>query len=587
MAETPKPTPEELRRTVGIDAPEEAKSKVEKIKLASHGLRGEIATDIDNPEKGDVSGDSLQLLKHFGMYQQDDRDLRIERKRAGLDKDFSFMVRTKVPGGRLTADQWLVMDECADAFAKGSIRLTTRQTIQFHGIGKDRLRGLSRALNEKLLTSYGACGDVVRNVMSCPVIDLDPRPEWAGRDVFGELSRQISDRTLPRTNAFYDIFIDGEKDNTGVPTFELRSEAEDLYGTSFMPRKFKIGITIPQDNCVDIYTQDLGLVAIVEGGLVRGYNVLVGGGLGHSHGNKKTYPRAASEVAFVPAGEVLRAVDAVVTIQRDYGNRVDRKQARLKYLVDNVGIEWFHEEMERRMGLALDAPVAIPDDQWKYDDHLGWHEQHQPGLCYVGVFVENGRLVDGPRGAQRSAVREIVRRFRPEVRISGQQNLILAHVAENHRDEIEAILRDAHLPTAVNGALSTLRRHEIACVALPTCGLALAEAERAMPQLMDKLEDMGYGGERIQIRMSGCPNSCSRPPAAEIGIIGVAPGKYNVYTGGDFEGTRINQLLKEKVPFEELPVEIGRLIDRWREERQAGEAFGDWSHRLGVEALLN
>ncbi len=585
MSEKTFQDPEELRGTLGIDAPLEKKNKVEHLKTVSHGLRGDVFKEMTDPNLPEVSEESYQLMKHFGMYQQDDRDTRIERKRAGLDKDFSFMVRTKVPGGRLTADQYLILDDCATKFSKGSIRLTTRQTIQFHGIGKEKLQGLSRELNTRLLTTYGACGDVVRNVMSCPVIDLDPRPEWAGRDVFIELSRQISDRTLPRTTAFYDIFIDGERNQEGVPIINLRDPNEDLYGETYMPRKFKIGVTTPGDNCIDVFTQDLGLIALTKDGEVTGYNIVAGGGLGHSHSNKATYPRLATNIAYVHRDDILAAVDAVITVQRDYGNRTDRKQARLKYLLDAVGETWYREEMSRRMGIELAPARPIDDSAWKYDDHLGWHAQRQPGLMYVGIFIENGRIIDAPGRPARTILRRIVEKFRPEVRLTGQQNILLANVSEKCQAEISAMLADTGLAVNVNGKLSEIRRHEIACVALPTCGLALAESERAMPVFIDKLEELGLGHERISIRMSGCPNSCSRPESAEIGHIGCAPGKYNLYLGGDFEGTRLNKLFKERMLFEDVPPEIARLVGRWRAERQPDEAFGDWTHRLGLEAL--
>lgn len=575
--------PEIRRKEVGIDAPMDAVNDVERLKVASHGLRGAVLEEMMDPDKPEVSHDSYQLMKHFGMYQQDDRDTRIERKRAGLDKDFSFMVRTKVPGGQLTADQYLILDDIATAYTKGSIRLTTRQTIQFHGVGKEKLQGLSRALQTRLMTTYGACGDVVRNTMTCPVIDLDPRPEWRGREVFAELARQISDRYLPHTNAFYDIFIDGELRKDLAP---MKGEQENLYTNRYMPRKFKIGITIPQDNCIDVFTQDLGLVAITEEGVVKGYNVLIGGGLGFSHSNKETYPRAASPVAYVSPEDVMQAVDAVVTIQRDYGDRTNRKHARLKYLVEEVGVEWFHAEMQRRMAIDLAGPVDIPASHWEFHDHLGWHAQAQPGLSYVTAFIDSGRIIDRPGQPTRAILRRIVEKFRPLVRLTGQQNIVFANIADEHRDEINTMLVDAGLITAQQGGkLSALRRDHITCVALPTCGLALAEAERAMPALLTQLEDMGFGDERIGIRISGCPNSCARTPAAEIGIIGCGPGKYNIFTGGDYEGTRINTLYKDRIPFDNLAEEIGRLITRWRAERNDSEAFGDWCHRLGVEAL--
>ncbi|MBI1291308.1 NADPH-dependent assimilatory sulfite reductase hemoprotein subunit [bacterium] len=571
--------PEEVRATTGIDAPLDKKIHVEHLKLNSNGLRGNVLEEMTDPNLPAVSEDSYNLMKHFGMYQQDNRDVRNERKRAGLDKDFSFMIRAKIAGGVATPEQYLTLDDIATKHTSGSIRLTTRQTVQFHGVGKFKLQDVCRDMNERLLTSYGACGDVVRNVMACPVVDIDR--EHPGREVFIELAREISFRTLPRTNAFYDIFINGEKDNSDAPKFQLRDESEDLYGKTYMPRKFKIGVTIPEDNCVDIFTQDLGLVAILEKGKVRGYNIMVGGGLGHSHSNKETYPRAGEAVAFVGPDDIISAVDAVITIQRDYGDRTNRKHARLKYLLDDVGPEWFHEEIVRRVKGKVSP--AVPVASWGVNDHLGWHEQVQSGLHYVGIFIENGRIIDGAT-PMKTNLRRIVEKFRPQVRLTAQQNIILANIPTQHVKEISAILADTGLSTG-NGHLSTLRRQEIACVALPTCGLALAEAERALPSLIGKLEELGYGNERISIRMSGCPNSCSRAPMAELGLIGCGPGKYNIYTGGDYEGTRTNKLFKERVVFEEVPAIIGSLIDRWRAERQSGEAFGDFCHRLGVDTL--
>ncbi len=588
MAEDSKYTDPDLQiKEVGIQSPLEKRSAVDKLKVASNGLRGNVLNEVLDEENPAVSGDSYQLMKHFGMYQQDDRDVRKERRKQGLDKDYSFMLRTKIPGGLLSAEQYLILDECADQFANGSVRLTTRQTIQFHGVGKQKLQGLSRALNEKLLTTYGACGDVVRNTMYSPIIDITKDPKFSGCEVFIELGRQISDRTLPRTNAFYDIFIDGEKSNEDVPRFELRSPKEDIYGESYMPRKFKIGISIPEDNSSDLFTQDLGIVAIRENGKIKGYNIYVGGGLGHSHSNKKTYARASEAVAYVSPDDILATVDAVITIQRDYGNRLDRKQARLKYLLDAVGPKWFFEEMQRRVGEGkVHAPVEIPESAWEFHDHMGWFEQKQPGQWYVGIYIESGRIIDRPGKPQKKVLKEIIEKFSPGVRVTPQQNLILTHIDEAYKEEIDQKLRDAGFLSTDAGNLSQLRRDQISCVALPTCGLALAEAERAMPTLMDQLEEKGYGDLRVGIRMSGCPNSCSRPPAAELGIIGCAPDKYNIYVGGDYEGTRINQLFKEKVTFEELANEIAALFDRWKKEANDGEAFGDWSYRLGVEKLL-
>lgn len=587
MADQPLHDPETLRREQGIDAPLESKSKVERLKVSSRGLRGNVLEELTDPSLPAVSEDSYNLMKHFGMYQQDNRDTRLQRKREKKEKDYSFMIRTKVPGGVMTAEQYLLLDELAEKYSTfKSLRLTTRQTIQFHGVAKGDLQSFVRGLHSRLLTSYGACGDVVRNTMFCPVADIDATPQWRGREVFWELGRQISDRTLPRTNAYYDIFVNGEKHDPGDPPFPLRTEKEDIYGDSFMPRKFKIGITIPEDNCVDVYSQDLGLVALFdEARTLIGYNIMVGGGLGYHHSQKTTYPRLGSPVAHVEPAHILSAVDAVITIQRDYGDRVNRKHARLKYLVDDAGLEWFRQEMSRRAGRELPPPVDIPASAWNMPDHLGWHDQIQKGLRYVGIFIESGRIEDRKGFAMRRVLRRIVEKYRPQVRITGQQNLILSHIPVKHWREIDKALRNGGFQLEAGAGLSELRRWEMSCVALPTCGLALSEAERAMPVLLARLEERGYGNERILMRISGCPNSCSRAPMAEIGLIGRAPQKYNLYIGGDFEGTRLNELFRENVHFDDLPDEIGSLIDRWRQERTNGEAFGDWTRRVGVEAL--
>lgn len=578
--------PEEQRREAGVDAPIEELSKIEKLKLSSHGLRGQVAEELADENTPNVSDDSYQLMKHFGMYQQDDRDTRIERKRAGLDKEWSFMIRTKIPGGVATAEQYLAMDAVAGKYANGTIRLTTRQTIQFHGVIKGTLKPLVTDLNTTLLSTYGACGDVVRNTMADPVADISPDPIYRCADEMIEMAKRISDRYLPKSCGYYDIFIDDENLTEQLAPKATRDEIEDVYLDLYMPRKFKIGITVPENNSVDIFTQDLGLVALQdENGKLYGYNILAGGGLGHGHGKKETFPRAADPICFVKPEDVLDAVHAVITIQRDYGNRQDRKQARLKYVLHNFGVEWFKKTMEERVGKPLDPPVEIGEHDWGYDDHVGWHEQ-KDGLLYLGIFIENGRIKDTAEHQQRTAIRQVVEKFRPQVRITPQQNIVLSHIKPEDKEVIQSILESAHISTG-NGWLSNLRKHEIACVALPTCGLALAESERVLPNLIDELEKLGHGEEKIHIRMSGCPNSCSRAPMSEIGIIGRAPGKYNLYLGGDYEGTRTNTIYKETMKFEELAPEISRLIKKWRAERNEGEAFGDYCHRIGVEALAD
>lgn len=572
--------PETHRREVGIDAPLEKKSKNEQLKAASHGFRGDVLQQITDPSLVAVTEETNNLMKHFGMYQQDNRDTRNERKRAGLDKDYSFMIRVKTVGGVASAEQYLVSDAVCEKFGNGTMRLTTRQTIQFHGVVKGNLQPLATELAKLNVVSYGACGDVVRNVCCDPIADISTDPIYSAAGDLLSIGLAINKKYLPKSHAYYDIFVTDPETNEKVTPKE--DEEETTYGLTYMPRKFKIALTVPENNSVDVFTHDLGIVALRNpDGSLKGYNITVGGGMGSSHGNKETFPRAADLVAFVKPEDVMAAVDAVITIQRDYGNRTDRKRARLKYVLDDLGPRWFHEEMERRIGKQLED--ALPIDNWGYDDHLGWHRQ-KDGNLYVGIFIENGRIADTAEKKLRTALRELIAKYRPQVRFTAQQNIILSHIDPKDQQAIEGDLRAAGISSG-NGWLTNLRRHEIACVALPTCGLALAESERVLPTLIDKLEEMGFGDEKVHIRMSGCPNACSRSPMSEIGLIGRAPGKYNLYLGGDYEGLRANILFKETVTFEQLPIEIGRLLTRWRAERQEGEAFGDYTLRVGFEAL--
>ena len=569
-----------VRANQGIDAPLENKVKNEALKLASHGFRGQVLEQITDPSLVAVTEDSNNLMKHFGMYQQDNRDTRNERKRAGLDKEYSFMIRVKTVGGVASADQYLVSDAVCERYGNGTMRLTTRQTIQFHGVVKGNLQPMMTEMAKLDVVSYGACGDVVRNVCCNPIADISPDPIYSTAAELLQLGLTINQKYLPKSHAYYDIFITDPETNEKIGPKE--DEEETTYGLTYMPRKFKIALTVPENNSVDVFTNDLGIVALRNpDGTLKGYNILVGGGMGSSHNNKETFPRAADMVAFVKPEDVLDAVDAVITIQRDYGNRTDRKRARLKYVLDELGPRWFHEEMERRAGKTFDD--AQPIDNWGYDDHLGWHKQ-KDGKLYVGIFIENGRIADTPGKNLRTALRELIAKYRPQVRFTAQQNIVLSHIDPKDQPAIEAALKAAGISSG-SDSLSNLRRHEIACVALPTCGLALAESERVLPTLIDKLEELGYGDEKVHIRMSGCPNACSRAPMSEIGLIGRAPGKYNLYLGGDYEGLRANILFKETVTFDQLPGEIGRLLGRWRAERTPGEAFGDYTLRVGFEAL--
>jgi sulfite reductase (ferredoxin) len=547
-------------------------SHVEEIKISNPGLGGVLLDDIRDPDAQRVSDDGEVLIKFHGSYQQDDRDTRQERKKQKLDRAWQFMVRTKCPGGRMTAEQYLLADDLAGSFANGTLRITTRQAIQFHGVGKRNLKPLIKALNERWVTTYGACGDVVRNVLACPVADLLPGHDTALTD----LAQQVSDRFLPESTAYYELWLDGEKvlaDGKRVKVEPSRNES--FYGPTYMPRKHKMGIGLPQDNCVDMFTHDLALEALLADGRLLGFNLLAGGGLGSTHGKKETFPRLADRVGFLPSEQALAVLEAASAIYRDEGDRTNRKHARLKYVLEERGVEWFRAELARRLGWALEPPA--PTGEYGVHDHLGWHEQAD-GDWMVGVWVENGRIKDNVR----AGLRAIVAAVQPEIRLTPQQNIVLARIAPADRARVDAMLGTYGILTGCE-PLSALRRYAMACPALPTCGLAVAEAERFLPDVIGELERRGYGGERVWLRMSGCPNSCSRPPSAEIGIIGRSLGLYNVYVGGSFAGTRLAQLFQADVRATALPDVLAALLDQWRAERAPAEAFGDWANRALLE----
>jgi sulfite reductase (ferredoxin) len=541
-------------------------SHVEELKLANPGWGGILLQEMPDLTTDHISEDAYQLLKTHGSYQQDDRDERQARKKEKRDRAWQFMIRTKCPGGRMSAEQYLLADQLADAHANGTLRITTRQCLQFHGVGKAHLKPLLKALNERWITSYGACGDVARNVVTCPVCDLLPGYDFD----LQALARQISDRFLPESTAYYELWLDGEKvlaDGKRVKVAPNRSES--FYGPTYLPRKHKMAIGLPHDNCVDLFTQDLALEAIVEGGALRGFNLVAGGGLGSTHGKSETFPRLGDRVGFVAPGAALAAVEEVTAIYRDYGDRTNRKHARLKYVIEERGVAWFRAELEARLGYALGEVAETP--HYDVHDHLGWHEQAD-GNWLVGVWVENGRVKD----ALREGLHAIVERYQPEIRLTAQQNIVLARISPADKPAVDAMLAAYGLQIGCQ-PLSPLRRYAMACPALPTCGLAVAEAERYLPDLIGELEQRGYGDERVWIRMSGCPNACSRPPSAEIGIVGRSLGLYNVYVGGSFEGTRLARIYKPSVRATELPGLLAETLEQWRRERAPGEAFGDWA----------
>jgi sulfite reductase (ferredoxin) len=553
-------------------------SKNEGLKIASNGLAEILAEEIADHSSPRLSEDAGQILKFHGSYLQDDRDQRKERKQQGLDRAWQFMVRTKFPGGRLTAEQYLLADELASSYANNTLRITTRQDFQFHGIGKGNLKRLIRALNERWITTYGGCGDIARNVLTCPVADLLPGHSYD----YQALAQQISDRFLPDSTAYYELWLDGEKilaDGTRVNITPQRSES--FYGPTYMPRKHKMVIGLPHDNCVDLFAHDLALEAVLDdGGSLHGFNLVAGGGLGSTHGKAETFPRLGDRIGFLPPEQALAVLEAATAIYRDYGDRSNRKHARLKYVLEDRGVAWFRTELARRLGAQLAPVAAVPS--YGVDDHLGWHQQAD-GRWLVGVWIENGRIKDAPARQAKTGLRAIVAELEPELRLTAHQNLILANIDASARPRVEALLAQYGLSTG-NAQLSALRRYAMACPAMPTCGLAVAESERYLPDVIGELEQRGYGNERVWIRMSGCPNACSRPPTAEIGIVGRSLGLYNIYVGGSFEGTRLARLYRADVRSHALVDVLADAFDQWRSERQAGEAFGDWAARQLVPA---
>jgi sulfite reductase beta subunit-like hemoprotein len=544
------------------------KSRVEDIKENSNGLRGSIAEEL-RKETDHFSHEDHQILKFHGIYQQDDRDLRQELKKEGRDKKYIFMIRTKHPGGELSAAQWQVLNRISDQCADGTLRITTRQDIQFHGVGKKNLKRALQLLNSEQISTYGACGDGNRNTVACPVSDIRKESSFDAQ----KWANLISERLSYKSNSYYEIWVDGER----MPD---EDEAETIYGETYLPRKFKIGIGHPDDNCIDVHTHDIGIVPVLNGRLL-GFNVMVGGGLGSTHRQAKTYPRLGDPIAFVEPERLLDTVTRIVEFQRDNGDRSDRKHARLKYVVEELGVRRVRNELETRLGHKLSDPKPVKLSN--IENHLGWHEQNTRGLCYVGIFVENGRIKDTKESKMKKGLREIVRNFSPGVRLTPLQDIVLTNIPTGKIEAIRSALKRYGIKT--ENEYSRLRTNAMACPALPTCGLALAESERYLPSLIDELEKRGYGADDIKVRMSGCPNSCSRPPVAEIGIIGTSPHKYNIYIGGNYEGTRLNRLFEEHVDDSLLADRIGSLIDLFNKMRKKGERFGDFCDRIGLETI--
>jgi len=566
---------EETANTL-IDVGPGVGSKVEHIKSESNHLRGQIGEELAQ-DSTHFSDAQVQLIKFHGIYQQENRDARQARKAAGSEKAYQFMVRSRIPGGMLTAEQYLVEDELAGRYANGTLRSTTRQGFQLHGIFKGDLHSTIHTINEALLSTLAACGDVNRNVMACPA----PAANRAQAQV-QEIAHRIAMHLAPRTHAYHEIWIDGEQVET--VTLSEGDENEPIYGPTYLPRKFKIGVAFAGDNCIDVYTQDIGLVAALEGEHLGGFTILVGGGMGMTHGKTETFSRLATPLCYATVDEVLPVVETIVMIQRDYGDRQNRKHARMKYVVEERGIAWFRAELERRLGHSVQDPRTI---SWHdVEDHLGWHTQDD-GRWFLGLYVENGRIKDDDTMQLRSGLRHAIEEFRPNIRLTAQQNILFTDLAETQRGPLMDLLAQYGIPT--DPAEIGTRRFAMACPALPTCGLALAEAERALPTVIRQIEAdlhaLGLGNEPLSIRMTGCPNGCARPYMGDIGLVGRTKDIYNVYVGGDMLNTRLNSLYAASVHIRDVVATVRPLLALWRDERIPGEAFGDFCYRVGLEYL--
>ncbi len=549
-------------------------SRNERIKEASAYLRGTLAEGLREEITGAIVEDDQQLVKFHGMYLQDDRDLRAERMRKKMEKAFAFMIRVRIPGGVLTPAQWLILDRIGRDYANGSMRITTRQTIQLHGVIKSNLKAAMHDIDAALLTTIAACGDVNRNVM-CNPNPYQSRAHAAALD----MARAISDHLLPRTPAYREIWLDGEKVAGGEP----EEVVEPIYGRTYLPRKFKIVVAMPPSNDVDVFAHDLGFIAILDQRAdIVGYNVTVGGGMGMTHGEPETYPRAADVMGFCLPQDAVAVAEAVVTVQRDWGDRSDRKHARLKYTIDDHGLAAFRSEVERRAGKPLEAARAFAFTST--GDRYGWTEG-VAGRAHLTLFVENGRLRDIANGPQSlTGLRRIAEMHEGDFRLTANQNVIVANVAERQRKAIEDLVAEHGLTAHA----SALRRNAMACVALPTCGLALAESERYLPSLVTELERRlaahGLAEDEIVIRMTGCPNGCARPYLAEIGLVGKGPGRYNLYLGAAFEGTRLSKLYAEDLEHEAIIAALDPLFAAYAAERRPAEHFGDFVIRAGFVA---
>jgi sulfite reductase (NADPH) hemoprotein beta-component len=544
-------------------------SRNEVLKANNPILSGTISQTLADASQDRFSDDDYEFLKFHGIYQQDDRD----KRKTG--KQYIFMVRGRLPGGVVSPSVYLAFDQLSSQFANNTLRITTRQGFQFHGVIKGNLGKFMKGLNDAMATTLAACGDVTRNVTAAPTPATSP--------LVDEIQRQaaiVSDALLPKTRAYHQIWVEG---------VELKLTDEDahfvdpLYGKTYLPRKFKIAFAIPPLNDIDVFTNDCGFIAIIENGSLAGFNLIAGGGMGMSHGNAQTFPRLADVIGFIKPEQVLDTAKAAVTIHRDFGVRTNRKHARLKYVIQERGAAWFRAELEQRLGFKLET--ARPFAFTRQGDLYGWHQQFD-GKWFLGLFVENGRIKDAGDYRLKTGLRQVAERFRPQLRLTPSQNILLINVNTNDKDAITTLL--AGHGVAVDNQAGPVRLASMACPALPTCGLALAESERVMPDIITRIErllaEIGLAKEEIIVRMTGCPNGCSRPYTAELALVGRAPGKYALYMGGNESSTRLNRLYKESVKNEDLAAELRPLFTQFARERLGAERFGDFCQRVLLPA---
>jgi len=545
------------------------KSKVEVAKEKSDYLRAPVAEEVEN-DAPKFGRQAIEVLKFHGTYQQDDRDLR-----EGRDRHYMFMIRGRLPAGKMTPEQYLALDEIADEYASGTLRVTTRQAFQLHGIIKDDLKQTLQEINEALITTLGACGDIVRNVMATPAPDIDGRQAQVQ-----DFADELSDILLPATKAYHELWLNGDKVYSGK---EEISDSEPLYGHSYLPRKFKVGIALPRDNSIDVYTQDIGLVALFDDqNQIEGFDVIVGGGMGMNHRKEETFPRLGDHLGYVPKDKIVDVVTSIIGIQRDHGNRKNRKQARMKYLIHKWGLEKFENELTDRLGYELEPFREIPD--FDLDLYLGWKQQSD-GNWFLGLSIENGRIKDDGELQLKTALRKVVQEYKTGVRLTPNHNVLLTDIEEDEKEGIEQIFHNHGV--LLDDELSNAIKYSMACPALPTCGLAITESERALPDIIrdldDELEELGLEDEKISVRMTGCPNGCSRPYVADIGFVGRSLDKYTIFIGGDPSGTRLNTEYKDMVERENLVDEVRPLLEHFRNERLNGESFSDFWNRVGIE----